>query len=1321
MPARPMWCSAVATPPVTLDLTNLTAAQGFIIQGDVADDRAGCSVSSAGDVNGDGFDDLIVGAPYGDNGGSNAGEAYVIFGGVNPVNIDLTTLTVDQGIVIQGGADDGAGSGVSSAGDVNGDGFDDLIIGAVFAGDGGINANEGGPYPYVFFGEAYVVFGGASPVSIDLTTLTAAQGFRMLADAYDGVGRSVASAGDVNGDGFDDLIVGAYHSRNGGYSAGQAYVVFGGVNLVEIDFTTLTAAQGFIIQGDAAYDILGYSVSSAGDVNGDGFDDLILGAPHGDNGGTDAGEAYVVFGGAFGLGSTPVTTTGTTAAEMLIGGLGNDILTGGGGADVLRGGAGDDVLGVSDANFADINGGTGIDTVRLDGSSISLDLVTMLPAKIQSIEIIDLTGTGNNSLSVDRLSLLDLSEERSGGVAMLTVSGDAGDAVNLGSGWLYQGSIAVGVENYERYSNGNAELRIQDGVTVDIDTAAPAVPTIDLDAASDTGASDTDDITSDTTPTLTGTTEADALVEVYDDVTLLGNTTANGSGNWSFTTGVLTDGLHNFTATATDTAGNVSAASTVLAVTIAIEDTVIDTAAPAVPTIDLDAASDTGASDTDDITSDTTPTLTGTTEADALVEVYDDATLLGNTTANGSGNWSFTTGVLTDGLHNFTATATDTAGNVSAASTVLAVTIAIERTVIDLGALAASEGFVIKSVAYDYRGGSVASAGDINGDGFDDVIVGDPNGDQGESSGLAYVVMGAASPENIDLSGLAPPDGIVVQGNRIGWNVSNAGDVNGDGLDDLIVGAPLANYNGQAHVVFGAASPANVDLATMGVEQGFTIQGDYYGDYAGWRVSAAGDFNGDGFDDVIVSAPEGDDGGARAGEVYVVFGAATPGDIDLATLGSSQGVIIRGGAPLDRVGSCISSGGDVNGDGFDDLIIGTPRAGGTNAGDVYVVFGSASPASIDLDALTGAQGFTIQSDAGGDRHSTTVSSAGDVNGDGFDDLIVGAPYNDVGGHNDVGGAYVVFGDANPGNIDLTTMSPAQGFAIQGDAAYGRRTGWSVSSAGDVNGDGFADVLVGAPFVKIGSDYPGAAYVVFGASTVADVDLGHLSASQGFTIAGDANHDGAGYNVSAAGDVNGDGFDDVMVGAPWGEVGGYGAGQAYVILGGAFGLGSAAVATIGDSSAEMLIGGLGNDTLTGGGGADILRGGAGDDVLVVTDDFADIDGGTGYDTLRVDGSANSFDFSAIGSPEVTSIEAFDLTGSGNNSLALSALDLFHLSNDTSGGITRLTVHGNAGDSVSALDSGWVNAGTTSIDGEDYILLNMGNAQLIVDHDITLWGF
>ena len=277
--------------PTVVDLSAL-GSRGFTIQGDAPFDGAGWSVADAGDVNGDGFDDLIVGAPFNDGGGSDAGRAYVIFGGPGGFDtIDLGNLQAADGFLIQG--NDGydlAGFAVAGAGDINGDGFDDVIVGAV----DGYNFYYGGR------STAYVIFGSASPDPINLTFLSPSDGFRIIGNfSYYSTILSVSGAGDINGDGFEDIIIGSTNDNN---YAGAAYVIFGKASgFGNIDLANLAPSAGFRITGDAQGDSAGRSVSAAGDVNGDGFDDLIVGAPLGDDGGNAAGEAYVVFGKASGL------------------------------------------------------------------------------------------------------------------------------------------------------------------------------------------------------------------------------------------------------------------------------------------------------------------------------------------------------------------------------------------------------------------------------------------------------------------------------------------------------------------------------------------------------------------------------------------------------------------------------------------------------------------------------------------------------------------------------------------------------------------------------------------------------------------------------------------------------------------------------------------------------------------------------------------------------------------------------------------------------------------------------------------------------------
>ncbi|MEG0001447.1 Ig-like domain-containing protein, partial [Comamonas sp.] len=208
-------------------------------------------------------------------------------------------------------------------------------------------------------------------------------------------------------------------------------------------------------------------------------------------------------------------------------------------------------------------------------------------------------------------------------------------------------------------------------LTIDTSVATPSAP--DLLQASDSGISSFDNITNVTTPTLTGTADVDSSVTLYhsDGVTVLGTTLADGGGVWSITSNALAEGTHTLTAKATDVAGNVSAASAGLTVTI-------DATPPAAaPAPNLDAGSDSGASDSDNITYVSTPLINGTAEANSTVTLYDTGgtTVLGITVANPLGDWSITSSTLTQGTHNLTIKATDTAGNVSAASAALSVTI----------------------------------------------------------------------------------------------------------------------------------------------------------------------------------------------------------------------------------------------------------------------------------------------------------------------------------------------------------------------------------------------------------------------------------------------------------------------------------------------------------------------------------------------------------------------------------------------------------------------------------------------------------------------
>lgn len=544
----------------------------------------------------------------------------------------------------------------------------------------------------------------------------------------------------------------------------------------------------------------------------------------------------------------------------------------------------------------------------------------------------------------------------------------------------------------------------------------------------------------------------------------------------------------------------------------------------------------------------------------------------------------------------------------------------------------------VNSFTLDQAGWSVSSAGDVNGDGFDDMIVGAPNGGD-YYEGRSYVVFGSASPSAAINMGTLGAGGFQVTGvyggtehnDQAGWSVSGAGDINGDGFSDVILGAPDytqspsyygAVTRGSAYVVFGHTGGfSNIDLGTtpLNGSNGFELIGEDTLDAAGWSVSDAGDVNGDGFKDILVGAQQAD---AGAGKAYVIYGKAggLGASVDLADVASGTGGFAIGGAAAADQGQQTSNGrfvsgaGDVNGDGFDDLMISARYADGVSVDDrgyTYVVFGKAGGlSSFDLGAVTldGSNGFEIVGAAAADRSGWSVRDAGDVNGDGLRDLVVGAP----GLIGTDGAAYVVFGiDAGvPDEVDLATLTAnGGGFVLNGTS--GQNLGTIVSSAGDLNGDGYDDIVVNAPTSS-------EAYVVFGkASGFGALDAATLSGDDGFAITGLY---GAASSVSSAGDVNGDGYDDLMVGDS-------AASKTYIIFGAASLDGSTSHVTnqgtagadgmAGTGAANVMIGGRGDDVLIGNGGADVLRGAEGDDNLLIGDaSFLRLVGGTGHDTLTL---------------------------------------------------------------------------------------------------------
>lgn len=582
---------------------------------------------------------------------------------------------------------------------------------------------------------------------------------------------------------------------------------------------------------------------------------------------------------------------------------------------------------------------------------------------------------------------------------------------------------------------------------------------------------------------------------------------------------------------------------------------------------------------------------------------------------------------------------------------------------INLGMLNGPAGFRIEGRnAGDQAGRSLRNAGDVNGDGLDDFIIGAPSAspDGIQSAGEAYVVFGrTTNPTSLPLSNLNGSAGFRLVGvtfnDEAGQAVSGAGDVNGDGFDDLIVGAPGADPDdnlpeaGAAFVVFGRPQfPAQIKLAMLNGTTGFRINGIAADDRAGASVSHAGDVNGDGYDDILLGAPDASPGGKpRIGQAYIVLGQPSfTSRFELSSLNGTNGFVINGVAAESSAGKVVNAAGDMNKDGYGDVMLAagnflTGRS--LETGTLFVIFGSKlMPSKFNLSGINGVNGFRIEGIEDGDNAGRAAAPAGDVNGDGRQDLVLGAPF--AAAHK--GEAYVVFGQASyPTTVNLKDLNGSNGFRLSGSEANGE-AGTAVG-ASDVNGDGLEDVIVGASAAGSGSSrFAGMTYVVFGRTGFEPIiSLGALG-NGGIRFDGAAAGHQAGQTISAAGDLNGDGYDEFLIGAPNAGPGiKDDTGYAYLVQGGPT-LGVPMPVThpgspiddnlTGTTGNDVMIANRGNDSVSAAAGIDALKGGSGNDRL---------DGGPGGDRI-IGGNGNDI-ASYAGSGSAVNVDLFTGVTSGGD--------------------------------------------------------------------------